>query len=148
MQLKHIMRRRIESVGPENTLTEAARKMVNHRAGILAVRDGRRLVGVLTASDLIVRTTSERRDPVATPVREVMGRRFVACRENEDAEQALQIMRLNRVTQVWIFDGRDELSGVVLLRDVLPHARRASKKSFRTRGGRRAAAQKEKGENP
>jgi acetoin utilization protein AcuB len=40
-------------VSPETPIEEASRKLADHRIGALPVLDGRRLVGIVTETDLL-----------------------------------------------------------------------------------------------
>jgi CBS domain-containing protein len=74
MQLKDIMTPSVEVISPEASIREAAEKMRHLDIGPLPVCDGDRLVGMLTDRDITVRAVADGRDPVTTPVREVIRR--------------------------------------------------------------------------
>jgi acetoin utilization protein AcuB len=48
-----IMHRSIRTVAPDTSLEEASRLLAEHKIGALPVLDGRRLVGILTETDLL-----------------------------------------------------------------------------------------------
>jgi CBS domain-containing protein len=121
MQLMNIIKRHVDTVTPDTLLTSAAQKMIGRRTRALAVCAEGRLVGVLTVHDLILRTTSERRDPSLATVREVMNQRMVRCHDDQDLDDALRLMRKKDVTQMWIVDHDGQLLGTVSLTDVLSH---------------------------
>jgi CBS domain-containing protein len=52
-EVRHIMTPHIATVAPQTTLTDVAKEMVKRRIGALPVRDGGRLVGIITESDLL-----------------------------------------------------------------------------------------------
>ena len=52
-KVKHIMRRGVVTVGPETTLSEAAATMAKRKIGALPVLKGGKLVGIVTATDLL-----------------------------------------------------------------------------------------------
>jgi acetoin utilization protein AcuB len=52
-RVKHIMRRGVITVGPDTTLAEAATLMAKRKIGALPVLKGGKLVGIVTATDLL-----------------------------------------------------------------------------------------------
>jgi acetoin utilization protein AcuB len=48
-----IMRRSIRTVTPHTPVEEASRRLAEHKIGALPVLDGRRLVGIVTETDLL-----------------------------------------------------------------------------------------------
>jgi len=119
MQLGQVLKRRVNSVTPDTLLTDAARQMIARRTGTLAVCSDGRLVGALTVHDLILRATSERRDPSQATVREVMNQKLAQCFQDQNLGEALRSMRKYHVTQAWIVDRDGRLLGSVSRRDVL-----------------------------
>jgi CBS domain-containing protein len=119
MRLSQILKRRPDVVAPDTLLTDVARQMIAHRTNSLAVcRDGK-LVGVLTVRDLILRTTSEGRDPSLATVSEVMNQRVVRCFEDERPHDALRLMRKHHATKIWVLSRGERLLGTVCLGDLV-----------------------------
>ena len=118
MQLKDVMRKQVEVVGPDTSLCEAARKMTAHNVSMLPVCDGHRVVGLLTVRDLTIRATSQGCDPRTGRVREVMMLPAVYGREDQDVSQAVDLMRRWQLHRLPVLDRRRRLVGVVSLRDL------------------------------
>ncbi|MEZ6111865.1 MAG: CBS domain-containing protein [Pirellulaceae bacterium] len=72
MHVSQVMSTTIHSIGPDSTLTEAARLMADHDIGILPVVTSKEPLGMLTDRDIVVRAVAEGRDPSQTQVRDVM----------------------------------------------------------------------------
>jgi CBS domain-containing protein len=70
MQVKELLNGKLEAVGPESTLQNAAEKMKLNDQRLLPVWGGARLVGVITESG-IVGACAEGHDPIRVRVREV-----------------------------------------------------------------------------
>ena len=118
MQLKDVMKKRVEVVEPDTSLCEAARKMSTHNVTMLPVCDGRRVVGLLTVRDLTIRATSQGCDPRTGRVREVMMLPAVYGREDQDISQAVDLMRRWQLHRLPVLDRQKRLVGVVSLRDL------------------------------
>jgi CBS domain-containing protein len=118
MQLKEVMRRKVEAVAPGASLSEAARQMNASGQAMLPVCEGHRLVGVLTARDLTVRATSGGCDPGTTPVRTVMTRQIIYGLDDQGVLDAAVLMAHYRLSELPVLDRHGRLVGMVLLSDV------------------------------
>lgn len=52
-RVQNIMRRGVLTTGPDNTLTEVAGIMADHRIGALPVIDNGKLIGIITSTDVL-----------------------------------------------------------------------------------------------
>ena len=131
MQLKDVMRKKPEVVGPDALLQEAACKMTGHNIPVLPVCEGSQVVGLLTIRDIAVRATAQGRDPLNGRVREVMMVPPIFGREDLDINAAAALMQRWRISGLPVLDHQMHLVGVVLLRDL-------HEKASRVRRGRRS----------
>ena len=118
MQLKEIMSRDVEVVRPDSTIQEAAEKMRALDVGPLPVCDGNRLVGMITDRDITVRATAEGAEPFSTRVGDVMTAETVFAFEDDDIEQAAQMMRDKQVRRLAVLNRDKQLVGIVALGDL------------------------------
>lgn len=65
--VRDLMSRHVVSAGPETTLAEAAELMLERRIGCLPVMDDGRIVGIVTATDVLDELSRETRSPRETP---------------------------------------------------------------------------------
>jgi CBS domain-containing protein len=118
MQLKEIMTREVNVIPPEATLKKAAEKMKNLDVGPLPVCDGEWLVGMLTDRDIIIRAVAAGRDPSTTKVRDVMTPEVVYCFEDQNVEEAAQLMEENQIRRLPVLNRNKWLVGIVSLGDL------------------------------
>src|SRR5262245_23541009 len=118
MQVFEAMTPEVTTIGPDTTLTEAARLMRENGIGPLPVCEGERLVGILTDRDIAIRATAEGLDPKSTPVRRVMTPEVVTCFEGDDIRKAAEIMQRAQVRRLLVVDGNGRLAGIVSLGDI------------------------------
>jgi CBS domain-containing protein len=118
MQLKDVMTRGVTVVPPEATVQDAALKMKQLDIGPLPVCDGERLVGMLTDRDITVRAVAEGRDPITTPVREVMTPEVAYCFEDQDVAEARRIMAERQLRRLPVLNRNKWLVGIVALGDL------------------------------
>lgn len=118
MQIKDVMTRGVEVVRPDETLQDAARKMKSIDVGPLPVCDGERLVGILTDRDIILRATAEGRDPKTTPVKDAMTPGIVYVYEDQDIDEAAQLMKERQIRRLVVLDRNKQLVGILSLGDI------------------------------
>jgi len=112
--------RKIYSIRNSQTVLEAARYMMEHNIGAVAVLRDNELVGILSERDIMNRVVAVGRTPGTTAASEVMTPNPRAVSIDESIDECLFIMREFGFRHLPIVDGR-ELKGLVSLRDVLIH---------------------------
>jgi CBS domain-containing protein len=90
-RLGDVMARDVLSVAPEDTLGEAAQKMVDRGVGSAVVLDFGRLIGILTERDLL-RATAGRTHSSEARVREWMTASPITATEDTSVEEAARTM--------------------------------------------------------
>jgi len=118
MQVKDVMTRGAECVGPETTLQEAARKMKGLDVGPLPVCDNDHLVGMLTDRDITVRAVAEGKDPRTARVREAMTEGICYCFEDDDVADAARLMKEKQIRRLVVLTRDKRLAGIVSLGDL------------------------------
>jgi CBS domain-containing protein len=118
MKVKEIMTRSVETVRPEDSVMDAARKMRDLDVGPMPVAEGEKPVGIVTDRDVAVRVVAEGRDPRTTRVREVMTAGVVTAREDEDVKDVARIMKDRQIRRVLVTDATGRMAGIVSLGDV------------------------------
>jgi CBS domain-containing protein len=118
MKLKEIMTRDVEVVHPDDSLLLAARKMRDNDIGFLPVCDGDRLIGVVSDRDLAIRAVAEGRDPDTIIGRDLVTSPVMYCYEDQDINEAAQLMRDNQIRRLVVLNRSKRLVGVVSLGDV------------------------------
>jgi len=118
MQVKDVMTRGAQCIGPDATLQEAARKMKDLDVGPLPICDNDHLVGMLTDRDITVRAVAEGRDPRTAKVRDAMSEGVCYCFEDDDVSAAAQVVREKQVRRLVVLTSDKRLAGIVSLGDL------------------------------
>ena len=119
MKLAAIMTGGIETVTPQASLAEAAKKMASQDIGSLPVCAERsRVVGIITDRDITVRAVARGMDPNRTRVEEVMTRDVLSCRSDAEVAEACDLMEKRQVRRLLVTDGTDTPIGIVSLGDI------------------------------
>lgn len=116
--VKGLMTCKVGTVGPDEPLVAAARRMRDDDVGCLMVVDGGRLIGVLTDRDIVVRAFAEGAGGHRARVRDAMSVRLVVCREDQAAEEAGRIMAQHGVRRLPVLGRHGRLVGVLSRSDL------------------------------
>jgi CBS domain-containing protein len=121
MLINHLLKNHvIVSAGPDQTVLDVARLMVEHNIGAVPVLSQEQLVGIFSERDLMNRVVVSGKDPARTPVREVMTEDPLTVTPNDDIQTCMTLMRRHSFRHLLVCHGR-QLRGVVSLRDILLH---------------------------
>ncbi len=118
MLVGEVMTPRAEVIGPGETLGAAARKMRDLGVGALVVREGERVVGIITDRDIVVRGVALGRDPAAMDVRSAMTPQVIGCAEGEELEGAVTRMERGAVRRLVVVDPEEGPVGMLSVDDV------------------------------
>jgi CBS domain-containing protein len=106
---------------PGDTVTEVARLMKKEDIGPVLVvdsNDSKTLVGIVTDRDLVLKTIAEGLDPQTTKVNDVMSKKLVTCRMEDDVEQAMSAMAQFQLRRIPVVEGNMKLVGIISQADV------------------------------
>ena len=120
VRLKDIMTRDVEVLKPDVAVDTAAEAMKRLDIGAIPVCDGRRMVGILTDRDIVVRTIAEKRD-TSMLVSDVMTTDVVYGFEDDLMEEAALKMLERRIRRLPVVNMDKELVGIVSLGDLAVH---------------------------
>jgi CBS domain-containing protein len=119
MKLSSIMTGGIETIRPQATLAEAAKKMASQDIGSLPVcADRRSIVGIITDRDITVRAVARGMDPNHTRVEEVMTKDVLSCSSDSEVEDACVLMEKRQVRRLLVTGDDDTPVGIVSLGDI------------------------------
>ena len=103
---------------PETKLSEVVKKLVHYQCGSLLVCDGDRLVGIITARDLLRVSATDGQDLESTPVSEVMTGKLVTGTPDDSISQTMGLLTEQRIRHLPILED-DKLVGLISIGDVV-----------------------------
>jgi CBS domain-containing protein len=118
MLVKEAMSTTIESVAPNTTVRECARKMNQTGTGMLPVWMDGKLVGVVTDRDICCRTVAAGRDPATMTAREIMSSDVASCFENQDCAEAARLMEAKHVRRLTVVNKDHAIVGLLSVDDL------------------------------
>jgi CBS domain-containing protein len=117
MKVSEVMTRDVQLIEPAQTIRDAAKLMAEMDAGIMPVREGDRLVGMITDRDITVRAVAEGKGP-DTSIREVMTEDVKYCYEDDDTEDVARNMADIQVRRLPVLTRDKRLVGIISLGDM------------------------------
>lgn len=109
------------TIGPDETVFEAIRRMDAADVGALMVVEEGRLLGVLSERDYARKVILKGRASRETAVRTIMSRKLVRVRPGQSVAEAAQLMTRHGIRHLPVVE-RGRLLGVLSIRDVLSTA--------------------------
>lgn len=122
MLLRDIMKNDVVTSSNEDTVREAAIKLINKKVGCLVITEHGCLKGILTKSD-VLRCLAESKDPDNCKINEVMSSDVITCHPDTNIYNAARIMSSNKVNRLPVLN-EERLEGVVSISDLLPSLRK------------------------
>jgi CBS domain-containing protein len=104
------------TVTPQDNLYEAASLMKDHNIGFVPVIEGRKLIGVITDRDLVIRGYAEKQ-PGTISVKEVLTKDVRTVSPQMSVDEAAGIMASSQIRRLPVVEN-GQLMGVVSLGDL------------------------------
>jgi len=106
-------------VTEKDGIVEAVRIMKNEDTGVVpVVDDKRKLIGMITDRDIVVRLVAEGRNPLDCKVNEAMTRHVRSVGEEALMDEVLHVMRSANVRRVPVCDQSGRIAGIVSMADL------------------------------
>jgi CBS-domain-containing membrane protein len=129
MKVKELMTPDAKAIWITQSLADAAREMWENDCGALPIiKDGRKVVGMITDRDICMASAMRDRNPAAISVEEIMNATVYAAEADEDIEQALQTMREHKIRRLPVLNLQGELEGILSMNDIVLHAQKQNGK--------------------
>jgi CBS domain-containing protein len=113
-----IMTRDVRSMGPQDSVVQAAQVMEELNVGVIPVCEGEKLVGMVTDRDIVVRGVAQSKDPKSTRLADVMSSSVRMAHEDEDVDEVLSEMARSQIRRMPVVDQQDRLVGIISLGDI------------------------------
>ncbi len=112
---------KVFTIGSDDTVLDAARRMARERIGALVVVDPAvGMLGIFTERDILSRVVAEGRRAERTLVGEVMSTRLAYCTLETPVAECQEMMTNRRVRHLPVIE-HDELVGLISIGDLMAH---------------------------
>jgi CBS domain-containing protein len=110
--------RAIYSIGPEEPVLAAIKKMAEHHIGALVVMSGEKLVGIMSECDYARKVVLLGRSSTETRVDAIMTAKVVTVTAKQDAHDCMRLMTDMRIRHLPVVAG-DRVVGVLSIGDLV-----------------------------
>jgi len=121
MQVRDIMSRDVACCTKDTSLTDVARMMQQCDCGEIPVCESntsKKLVGVLTDRDIVLRTLADGKDPFQMAAGDIMSAPVVTVSPDASAEEAARMMQQHQIRRVPVADQSGMCVGMVAQADL------------------------------
>ena len=120
MKVRDLMTSDVEACRPDTDLAAVARMMWDRDCGFIPVVDAAGvLCGVVTDRDICIASATRRVLPEYMSARQVMTHPVHACLPDDDAGDALTVMKQYKVRRIPVIDSNGTVKGVISMNDIV-----------------------------
>lgn len=116
--VRDVMTSNPECVTDKDSIRDVARIMKDQDTGVVPVVDGKKIIGMITDRDIVVRGLAEGKDLGNARVNEIMTKSVRSVREDATVDEALNMMSSAEIRRVAVVNNNDELVGIVSIGDI------------------------------
>ena len=116
-----VMTKDVVTGTPENTIEEVARLMKTEDIGPVLIvynEQSKTLVGIVTDRDIVVKVIADGQDVNTTRVGDVMSKKLVTCRADDDVDIAMKAMAQFQLRRIPVVGENMKLLGIISQADV------------------------------
>lgn len=106
---------------PNDTVKKVAEIMLRENLGPIPVIENdqtRKLIGIMTDRDLVLKVIAEGRDSETTMVGTVMTRKVISCRADDEIQVAINSMSEHQLRRILVVDSVNRILGIISQADV------------------------------
>lgn len=120
LTVEDVMRRNVITVDLKYSTRQAAKMMDYRGVSSLVVTYNKKLVGILTEKDLVVRVVAKGKDPEKVKVGDVMSQPVMVVKPDQSLVSAVQVMLVQGIKKLPVLGGEvgEDLVGILSLTDV------------------------------
>lgn len=100
------------------SVLEVARIMRDLDTGVVPVVDGRKVIGLVTDRDIVVRALADGKDCKVIRVSDVMTKGVYTVKEDTPVDEVLKLMAKDEIRRLPVVNSSGELTGIVSIGDV------------------------------
>jgi CBS domain-containing protein len=117
--IRDVMTQNPVCVSDKDSIREVARIMAREDTGVVPVVDNsKKIIGMITDRDIVVRLVAEGKDPSNAKVNEAMTKNVRAVKEDSTIDEALKVMKSAEVRRVPVVNAKNEIVGIVSIGDI------------------------------
>ncbi len=108
----------LRTVGPDESVYEALRRLAEHEVGALVVMEGARMVGIVSERDYTRKVALQGRNSKTTPVADIMSANVFVVSPRSHTHDCMALMRERRIRHLPVVD-EGRVLGMISIRDLM-----------------------------
>lgn len=117
--IQDIMTKKLIHIKADDTISSAAKKMLEFDVGFLPVAKESKVIGVITDRDIATKVFSNTTS-LDVKIEDYISKNIISCKVNSNIEDALSIMSKNHVKRLLVLDDK-KIVGIISFSDILHH---------------------------
>ncbi|MDP2620714.1 MAG: CBS domain-containing protein [Hyphomicrobiales bacterium] len=102
--MKEVMTSKVQSVSPEQSIQECARKMRDLNIGSLPVSEKGQMIGMITDRDICCRAVADGRDLAKTKAADIMSKDVTWCFDDQECADAAHLMEDKHIRRLTVLN--------------------------------------------
>ena len=133
MKISECMSKDVCFVKPNCNTYDAARIMCENHIGCIPVcDDGKKIVGLITDRDILLRAVACDKDTKATPVSEIMTTNVYTCEPQAEINEAQNLMAQNQIRRIPVVDEKCKVVGILTMGDLARNDKKIGQQNVST----------------
>lgn len=116
MPLLRLARTPALTIGPDATVMDAVKLMVDHKVGAISITKDSKLIGIFTERDVMKKIVFAGLDPTTTKVSATMTTEIAKTTSDTTVSEAISLMNKKRIRHLPITTPEGEIKGMISLR--------------------------------
>ena len=126
-RVRDVMTSNPATVTDKDTIRDVARIMAREDTGVVPVVEGKKIIGLITDRDIVVRLVAEGKDLGNSRVKEAMSRKVRSVKEDTPVSEVLELMSNEQIRRVPVVNQNNELVGILSIGDIAARDRETGK---------------------
>jgi CBS domain-containing protein len=126
-RVRDVMTANPATVSEKDSIRDVARIMAREDTGVVPVVDGKKVIGLITDRDIVVRLVAEGKDLANSRVKEVMSKSVRSVKEDTPVSEVLNLMSNEKIRRVPVVNQNNELVGILSIGDIASRDRETGK---------------------
>lgn len=124
MNAQDCMTTKVECCHKDTDLVTVAKRMKDNHVGVIPIVEEngqRKLVGLVTDRDIVLRLVSEGVDPAKAKAKDCMSSQIVSVRLDTSIEECCRLMDEKKIRRLPVVNEKGNLEGMIALADIAHH---------------------------
>ena len=133
MKISECMSPYVCFVKPDCNTYDASRIMCENHIGCIPVCDEtKKVVGIVTDRDILLRAVACDKNVKQTPVSEIMTTKVYTCKCEDEISQAQNLMAQNQIRRIPVTDQKQQLVGILTMGDLAQNDKQIGQQNVST----------------